>query len=464
MWPYGRRRGRPPRSGLPSALDPRAGRRHGRSGLLYASVLVPIYIGLWVGGPLVLSRGSSDLDEFFWPAAQLSIHGHLFSAYALRGAEAYPDASGPLGFMILAPFAALSQALRLPDSPGAHLAVVGPLVAILGMALSWRAIGLARRGRGEVEWSLAAMCLFLAAPALWVSVADYGHVEQLAGVLLVFIAIEFVLDDRPASAGLLTGLAVLARTTATLYALPMSFAAAVRGGPRKSISLITSSWATVGVGIAPFALVGYAAVAHSLIGFRNNLPIGEGSFWLVLRNSPVSWLAIHADSYIALGLAAAATGIIVWRRPWTVKTPAGVTGLLAIAAGCFPMIAKTTLAYYLFEPYAFATVWWIARPASPISWRAVVPTLLTADVFLLKWGSVEGSSVSATAVGVISSAILLGVVTAISIDLWFHAPGSPDRQPCRRMRADQEEGPAGSTAPPATASMSGPSAPFRREF
>lgn len=101
-----------------------------RIGWLAAALLLG-YIALWVASPFVTSNSSSDLDVFFWPAAQGVIKGHPLLAYSLRGTDVYPNAAGPLGFLILTPLAALSGLLHLPDAPRVHLAVLGPIAAAL---------------------------------------------------------------------------------------------------------------------------------------------------------------------------------------------------------------------------------------------------------------------------------------------------------------------------------------------
>jgi hypothetical protein len=84
--------------------------------------------------------------------------------------------------------------------------------------------------------------------------------------------------------------------------------------------------------------------------------------------------------------------------------------------------------YYLLEPYLFAVLWWLSRPGTALNWRAVVPLLLTIDVFIVKAAqSVPSSSLSVIA-SVLSS-FVVGLATGlVTLDLLrtpeaaMHAP------------------------------------------
>jgi hypothetical protein len=60
-----------------------------------------------------------------------------------------------------------------------------------------------------------------------------------------------------------------------------------------------------------------------------------------------------------------------------------VYGLLAVAAACVPMLAKTSWPYYLLDPYVFAAVWWLGCPGRVVSWRLAVPLLLAVGDIVL---------------------------------------------------------------------------------
>jgi hypothetical protein len=60
-----------------------------------------------------------------------------------------------------------------------------------------------------------------------------------------------------------------------------------------------------------------------------------------------------------------------------------VYGLLAVAAGCVPMLAKTSWPYYLLDPCVFAAIWWLGRPGRVLSWRLSAPLLLAAGGIVL---------------------------------------------------------------------------------
>ena len=146
---------------------------------------------------------------------------------------------------------------------------------------------------------------------------------------------------------------------------------------------------TIAVVMTPFLLADAQAVVHSLLTYRSSLPIGGGSFWIIAREA--SWAA---SSRVAMSTSAQLwrlswSRFTLRRRPAVATTHAGIAGLLTVAACCFPLFSKTVFPYYLFEPYLFALLWWLARPGSALNWRGRVPLLLTIDVFI-----VDGASAS----------------------------------------------------------------------
>jgi hypothetical protein len=125
-----------------------------------------------------------------------------------------------------------------------------------------------------------------------------------------------------------------------------------------------------------------------------------------------------------LAVTAALSAAIVRYRPAVATTPAGLCGLLTVAAACFPMLAKTVYPYYFLEPYVFAGMWWLARPGSALNWRMLAPLLLTADAFLAK----QGVSLPLTGLGLdegVASSVLLAVVIALVVGDLIRSPAQP---------------------------------------
>ena len=92
-------------------------------------------------------------------------------------------------------------------------------------------------------------------------------------------------------------------------------------------------------------------------------------------------------------------------------------GLVTVASCCFPLFAKTVFPYYLLEPYVFAAIWWLARPGSARNWRAVVPLLLTVDVFVVKSALTSPSSTWGVVASLVSSATVGVALALVTLDL-----------------------------------------------
>lgn len=391
--------------------------------------LAALYIAAWTLASFALKTRPSDLDLYFWPAAETVVRGHPLLIYSAHLRDAYPNANGPFGLVPLLPMAALANAVGWAVNLGARAALAGAASSIVILVLTYQAVRLVaieRRGEGQ---SAIVACSILLAPALWFGVIDYGHVEQPVELCFAVLAVSCVLRDQSVCAGMALGAEVLARTIAAFSVIPFALLplAPRRLGP--AMVVVAASIATATVVLAPFVLTDEPAVAHSLLGYRGSLPIGGGSFWVLARQTPFAGVGQGGDVYLAVAVACSVVAIIIRRRPATVTSPAGLLGLLTVATACFPLFAKTVYPYYLVEPYVFSALWWLARPGSARNWRVLVPVLLTADVFLAKAGTTLTIGGSWVAEGLASSAIIAGTAVLISMDL-LQSPkvAQPDRQ------------------------------------
>jgi Glycosyltransferase family 87 len=299
----------------------------------------------------------------------------------------------------------------------ARSGIASVVASIVAVGVAMLAVRIVQQGRGAVQWRLAAYCAFLAAPALWFSVGDYGHVEQPLELLFVFGAALSAMRGRWAFTGVALGLAALTRSTALLYLIPFVVLLLASRKWRLAARLGASTSATVAIGLVPFAIADAPALIHSLVTYRGSLPIGGGSFWVVAWRTTWSGIAQHGDVSFVLGVATAVTVVLLRWRPHIADRPAGIFGLLTIVAACFPMLTKTAFPYYLLEPYAFAAVWWLARPGNALNWRIAVPLLLTADAFILKQASGLPFDGLGLGEGVASSAVLAVVIVLVALDL-----------------------------------------------
>lgn len=386
-------------------------------GPLVAAVLVIGYLVAWGVSPLIMDRVPSDLDLFFWPSAELAAHGHWLMIYSANSADTYPNANGPLGVVALLPVTAIANLLGSANDIRVRAGLADVVAAGFALLLTWQALLVVKRARGALQWQLAASCVFLLAPSLLLGVGDYGHFEQPIELWLVLLAVWFAFGKRPTLAGVALGLALLTRTTALLYVIPFAALPLAVHRVRPSATQLSAAAITAVVGLAPFVVADKASVVHSLIGYRADLPIGAGSIWLAARGTPLSGLVAHGDAYMALALATLLCVAVVWHRSLAGQSLAGFSGLLTVAAACFPMLAKAVFPYYLIEPYVFAAVWWLARPGGALNWRISVPLLLATDTFLAKWSTTLPLTGVGPVEGVVSSCLLAIAIALVMSDL-----------------------------------------------
>src|ERR1700688_2402363 len=315
------------------------GRRLGTAGL------VVLYVAAWALSPLVVKTTPSDLDIYFWPSAETVVNGHPLLIYSAHIRDMYPNANGPLGLVLLVPVAALANTLGWADNLGLRAGLTDLVVALFAVLLAHQTIVRIRRERRVVEWRLAAACSILLAPALWIGVIDYGHIEQPLELWLVLLAVSCVVSNRSIAGGVALGAAMLARTTAVLYLIPFALLPLATRRAKPAITMIVAAVITVAAGLAPFLIADGPAVGHSLVTYRGGLPIAGGSFWLLARQTPWEGVAQHGDVYLAIAVAVALTAVTVRRRPSTATTATGLLGLLTVVACCFPLFAKTVYPY-----------------------------------------------------------------------------------------------------------------------
>ena len=383
------------------------------------------FVAASVLSPLVLKTTPSDLDLYFWPSAQTIVNGHPLLIYSTHLHDTYPNANGPLGLLPLVPIVALADALGWAASLAGRAALTGAVVSVFVLLLAYQLVRLSDSAGGSHRHGAIA-CAVLLAPALWIAVLDYGHIEQPIELCLVLVAIRCSLRERNVLTGIALGAAVLTRSIAGFCLIPFILMPLATHRIRATAAMLLVAVATVGIGLAPFFVADQGALLHSLFGYRAGLPIGGGSFWVIARNTSVQSVVKASDVYLGVALAIVLVALALRRRPAIATTYGGMAGLVAIASCCFPLSAKTVFPYYLLEPYVFATLWWLARPGSARNWRAMVPLLLTTDVFIVKAALVSPFSSWGTIAGATSSVIVGLSVALVTFDLL----GSPDT--CRR--------------------------------
>ena len=64
---------------------------------------------------LLFDSSKTDLDVFFWPSAEIAVHGHPLLVYTLR-AGPYPNANGPVSLLPLGLVAAVINLMNVFNS------------------------------------------------------------------------------------------------------------------------------------------------------------------------------------------------------------------------------------------------------------------------------------------------------------------------------------------------------------
>ena len=362
----------------------------------------------------LLPLPGTDLDQFFRPAAAAMLR-HPLLPYAVAGQAAYPNANGPLA---LVPLALVVAALRgLGMDPAAHAARALTLAAFSAFILltareAMRAVDTYRERPLRGLPRVLAYGVLTLGPVVFQGGAGYGHVEQPLETWLVLLAARWVNERRPGRAGAATGLAVLARSPALLFILPLALAARRRGWRDLAVLLVAAALAAA-AGILPFLLADPRDVVHSLVTYRGSLPVGVGSIWTLTRGTPAEPLAQHADAFFIVAAVVVSSAVLA-RRPRGLGGPR-LYAALALAATSFALLAKTVWPYYMFEVYLLAVTWALCgatrvRPRV----RAAIAGVVLAVAGMAEVGATPGVPVVLDSLeGAASFLLLLGAAAVI---------------------------------------------------
>jgi hypothetical protein len=414
-----------PHLGLPRPLSLAV---HGPLRRAAIPVLAAAFIVASAVAVLLFDTSKTDLDVFFWPSAQIALHGHPLFVYALR-AGAYPNANGPVSLLPLGVVVAVVNALGWQDSMRLRDALTVGAFAVFSLLMAREAVLAVEAGRGEGRGRdfrrLLVSAVFLLSPALWVALVGFGHIEEPLELWLILLAVRLLGRGRMVWAGICLGLAVMTKSVSAVCLIPLLVALLFDRRVRSAAALAGAAALTAAAVITPILLADRSDVVYSLVTYRGELPIVGGSLWVAFAGSAWDGFVRHSDAVLfaaaALVLSVAA---LAWRprRGWA--TPR-VYGLLAVAAACVPMLAKTSWPYYLLDPYVFAAIWWLGCPGRVVSWRLAVPLLLGAGAIVL--AAIEPTLPLPTGPGAvvgIAASAGMAVVIALLFGLSGTAPGS----------------------------------------
>jgi hypothetical protein len=330
--------------------------------LLAAGIL--LYLGIWAwSGSFTLN--DTDFDVFFLPSARIALAGHPLHLYQVRYQGNYPNANGPLSLVPLTAVAWVAQHLGWLDSHEQRRALAMGVFAVFPLLLGRevlltldRLLGVPPRG----IWRVLAFGVIIFSPELWHSVLLYGHIEQPLMLWLTLASVRALAEGRSGRSGLLMGLALLTRTTALLYLLPLVLVLALRGRAGQAWRFAGAALLTVLLGILPFLLADAKDVVYSLVTFRATLIVGGGSIWGAFQqNAAVELFAQQHDSIVILGASLVLSLLTLWARRDLDVGSRDLYVLLAVSGLCFPLFIKTLWPYYFLDIYVFVALWWLSR-------------------------------------------------------------------------------------------------------
>jgi hypothetical protein len=385
-------------------------------------LLVLAFMAASAAAVLLFDTTRTDLDVFFWPSAETAAHGHPLLLYA-SSSGLYPDANGPVSLLPLSLVALVANALSWEGSMHLRDALTVGVFAVFPLLLAREAVLAVEAGRGRPSPRLLVSAVFLLAPSLWVALIGFGHIEQPLELWLILLGVRLLGRGATVRAGICLGLAVTTRSVAAICLVPLLAALLFDRRVRSGLALVGGAALTAALVIAPFWLANHSQVLFSLVTYRGALPIVGGSLWVAFPAGAWAGFVQHWDTLLFAGAALLLSVAVLAWRPHEAWAPPQVYGLLAVAAACVPMLAKTSWPYYLLDPYVFAAIWWLGRPGRALGWRVSAPLLLGAGGIVL--AAVEPTlplpPTPGAADGILASAGM-GVVIAIILVEWLRLP------------------------------------------
>ncbi len=353
----------------------------------------------------------NDLGGVFLPSARYVVGGMPFDIYYVR-VGIYPNANGPLGELVLGAVLGIGRAMHLqsigpscasiPDiypAPGDSIALrmwFSLVFAIFPLLVGVEVMRLVDRFHPPAQWAKNAgwqgwrrgllWAILVLSPAVWDSLIYYGHIEQGMALWFALLAVRWFVERRMIWSGVGLALALLCRTADVFVVVPLVLLLLRDLRWRELLTLGSALAVALAIGIAPFWIADRPDVLYSLVTFRSQLGIGDGSFWTLFRGTPYERLAQPLDSTVALAGAALSVMIMLW---WgRVKAE---SAFFYAVIGCsvlwFSISIKAIWGYYFYDPQTWFVIWAMTLAGPVIRWWAVlgVPLLFTIIVGLTEW-------------------------------------------------------------------------------
>jgi len=189
-------------------------------------------------------------------------------------------------------------------------------------------------------------------------------------LFLVLAGVRSLMLRRLNRAGIFIGLALLTRSSAVLYLIPLTvLLLAERNWKnwKEALRFGGTALLTLALGLLPFALADRRDLVYSLLTFHGLLPVGGGSVWGLTLGTPLASLGNQYDSEFVLGASVILSVLLIWRPRMRLGSP-DVYALLAVSGLCFPLFLKTLWPYYYLDAYMFLAVWWLAMAQEITDW------------------------------------------------------------------------------------------------
>lgn len=328
---------------------------------LVLALAIALYFSLWALTAFD-KVNPTDLDVFFLPAVRIALAGHPLQVYTLRVGLIYPNANGPLSLIPLTLAAWIAEARGWLNDVMLRRALVFVISAIFPLLVGWEAVRAVERFGPPLRGFTRAIVYLpiILTPLLWLDALYYGHIEQTMVVWLALAATRLMADGRYLRSGALLGLALLARSDASLIVLALLLTLLVYRRWRGALLTATATVGALTLGLAPFLLADGRDVIFSLFTFRGALPVGGGDLWSLSNADIFLAVAQHLDAIVTLMVAILLILIAhLVRSDLDLNIP-DIYGLLTVASFCFALLIKTLWPYYFLESALFATVWALA--------------------------------------------------------------------------------------------------------
>ncbi len=402
-------------------------------------ILILLYLGIWAVGSLQITA-ATDFDAFFLPAAKIALSGHPFEIYRLRYQGLYPNANGPLSTLPLTLVALLAEKLGILNDFVRCRMLVSVVFAVFPLLLSREAVlsvDMLHKTRLSGWRRVLAYAVFALSPELWHSVLGYGHIEHPLMLFLMVAGVRSLMLRRTAWGGVLLGLALLTRSSAILYLMPLTLLLLAQRDWWGALRFAGCALATVALGLLPFAVLDRSDLIYSLVTFHGLLPLGGGSIWGVVSSTPLATIGNHYDTLFVIGASLLLSLFLLVRfRNLRLGSP-DVYALLAVSGLCFPLLLKTLWPYYYLDSYMLLALWWLASARWLAERGGRIRSLLGVGLPLLavlagelsEYG-LSSSGGSWTAGWSLAMMILtLSMMMLVIGMLWYRSRGEAERRP-----------------------------------